>query len=383
MKIRYFNHRPSSGFIALFCGRMLQFAANGLLGLFLPIYLLQQMENQTELVFYYYLIGYLLYFLLLPIGARMLNKIGLRRSIRASVFFEILFYVSLLQLSQNPVLFIPLSILFLTIDRLLFWIPFHTDFAKFTEKNDRGKEVSLLWATRSLLRVVMPVMAGWLIVEYGFSVIFVIVIMLLFSINLPFLFLPRTKERFSWKVKETFQRFLDKKNQGLVLANIANGMENAAGVVIWPIFIFGTLKGDYLQVGAVSSAIILVVILLQLLVGKYVDKLNKRHLLRWGSAFNALGWFIKIFVFSAFQIFIAGTYHGLARIFKDTPFDSLNYELMADKGHLVDEYTVLKEMAISFGRALMLFVAVLFIVSPGIAWSFALAAIASVFINVL
>ena len=383
MKIRYFNHRPSSGFIALFCGRMLQFAANGLLGLFLPIYLLQQMENQTELVFYYYLIGYLLYFLLLPIGARMLNKIGLRRSIRASVFFEILFYVSLLQLSQNPVLFIPLSILFLTIDRLLFWIPFHTDFAKFTEKNDRGKEVSLLWATRSLLRVVMPVMAGWLIVEYGFSVIFVIVIMLLFSVNLPFLFLPRTKERFSWKVKETFQRFLDKKNQGLVLANIANGMENAAGVVIWPIFIFGTLKGDYLQVGAVSSAIILVVILLQLLVGKYVDKLNKRHLLRWGSAFNALGWFIKIFVFSAFQIFIAGTYHGLARIFKDTPFDSLNYELMADKGHLVDEYTVLKEMAISFGRALMLFVAVLFIVSPGIAWSFALAAIASVFINVL
>jgi len=383
MKIRYFNHRPSSGFIALFCGRMLQFAANGLLGLFLPIYLLQQMENQTELVFYYYLIGYLLYFLLLPIGARMLNKIGLRRSIRASVFFEILFYVSLLQLSQNPVLFIPLSILFLTIDRLLFWIPFHTDFAKFTEKNDRGKEVSLLWATRSLLRVVMPVMAGWLIVEYGFSVIFVIVIMVLFSINLPFLFLPRTKERFSWKVKETFQRFLDKKNQGLVLANIANGMENAAGVVIWPIFIFGTLKGDYLQVGAVSSAIILVVILLQLLVGKYVDKLNKRHLLRWGSAFNALGWFIKIFVFSAFQIFIAGTYHGLARIFKDTPFDSLNYEFMADKGHLVDEYTVLKEMAISFGRVLMLFVAVLFIVSPGIAWSFALAAIASVFINVL
>ena len=383
VKINYFNGKLSQGFVALFSGRMIQFAAAGLIGLFLPIFLLTKLNYQVEYVFLYYIAGYLAYALLVPIGAQFLNKIGLRRSLRISVILDGAFYACFFLFDKSPSLFLVLSIIILTLSRLLFWLPFHTDFAKFTSRADRGKEVSLMWATRSFLWVVMPVIAGFLIVRYGFNVVFVIAIILYLSAGIPFLTLPRTKEKFSWGVLETFKRFFSRENRKLVLANMANGAENCVGIIIWPIFIWQLVNENYLEVGILSSLIVLVAVILQLITGKYTDIFDKRKLLRWGSAFYALGWLVKIFVLTASQIFIAGTYHVLAKIFKDTPFDTLNYEIMADQGHLVDEYTVLKEIAIQTGRVLMLIFAIVVALNFGLNWTFALAALASLFINLL
>jgi len=382
-KLRYFHNNLSPGFVALFSGRMIQFAAGGLLGLFLPIFLLTKLNFQIEYVFLYYIVGYLAYALLLPLGAQFLNKIGLRRSLRISVLLDGAFYTCFFLFDKNPSVYLILSVVILTLSRLLFWLPFHTDFAKFTDKADRGKEVSLMWATRSFLRVVMPVIAGFLIARFGFNLVFVLAIILYLSAGIPFLTLPRTKERFSWGVLETFKRYFSRENRKLVVANMANGAENVVGIIIWPIFIWQLLKGNYIEVGALSSLIIFVAVILQLIVGKYTDLFDKRKMLHWGSVFYALGWLVKIFVLTAFQIFIAGAYHVFAKIFKDTPFDALNYEIMANHGHFVDEYTVLKEIAIQAGRSLMLIFAIIVALNFGLNWTFALAALASLFINLL
>ncbi|MCK4745057.1 MFS transporter [Candidatus Parcubacteria bacterium] len=380
-KLKYFNNSLSSGFVALFSGRMIQFAAQGLIGLFLPIFLLTKLNYRVEYVFLYYIIGYLSYALLLPIGAQFLNKIGLRRSLRISVIFDGIFYACFFMIDKNPALFLSVSLIALFFARILFWLPFHTDFAKFTSKADRGKEVSLMWATRSFLSVVMPIAAGFLIVKFGFNLVFIIAIILYLSAGIPYLTLPRTKERFSWGVLETFKRFFSRKNRKLVLANIANGAENCVGIIIWPIFIWQLLSGDYLKVGILSSLIILIAIILQLAVGKYTDLFDKRKMLRYGTIFCAIGWIIKIFVLTSFHIFIAGAYHSFARIFKNTPFDTLNYEIMADRGHMVDEYTVLKEIAIQTGRVLMLIFAIVIALNFGLNWTFIIAAAASLLIN--
>ena len=382
-KLKYFQNNLSPGFVALFSGRMIQFAAGGLVGLFLPIFLLTKLNYQVEYVFFYYLAGHLAYALLLPIGAQFLNKIGLRRSLQISVILDGAFYACFFLVDKNPGLFLVLSIIILTLARLLFWLPFHTDFAKFTNKADRGKEVSLMWATRSFLSVVMPIAAGFLIVYFGFNLVFLIAIILYLLAGIPFLTLPRTKERFSWGVGETFKKFFSKENRKLVLANMANGAENCVGIIIWPIFIWQLVNENYLEVGILSSLIIFVAIILQLIVGKYTDIFDKRKMLRWSSVFYAIGWLVKIFVLTAFHVFIAGAYHMFAKIFKDTPFDTLNYEIMADQGHLVDEYTVLKEIAIQTGRILMLIFAIIVALNFGLNWTFALAALASLFITLL
>lgn len=382
-KLKYFNNKLSPGFVALFSGRMIQFIANGLLGLFLPIFLFVKLGHRVEYVFLYFSIGWLLYALLLPAGAQLLNKIGLRRSLRISVFLDGLYYVCLYFVDKDLYLFLILSIIVITLGRLMFWLPYHTDFAKFTSPGDRGKEISLLWAAHSFLTVIMPVIAGYIIVKYGFNAMFIMAVVIFLAAGIPYLFLPRTEEKYSWGVWETWKKYFAAENGKLVVANMANGAENAVGIIIWPIFIWQILRGDYLEVGAISSLIIFIAIILQLLAGKYADIINKRKMLHWGSALYAVGWAVKIFVFTAFQIFIVGAYHEFAKIFKDTPFDTLNYELMADRGHYVDEYTVLKEIAIQFGRVLMLIFAAAVALNFGLNWTFGLAALASLLVNLL
>jgi YQGE family putative transporter len=382
-KLHYFQGKLSQGFVALYSGRMIQFIGAGLLNLFLPIFLLLTFNYRIELVFLYYIAGFLGYILLLPYGARILNKIGLRRSLIISIFFAAAYYFCLFLVGYNVFLFIILSIITIILFRTLFWYPFHTDLAKFTDHYNRGKEIGLLWATRSFLTIVMPVIAGFLIGYYGFNLVFIIAIIIYLASVIPFMALPRTKETFVWGYLETFKRFFSRANRKLVVANMANGAENAVAIIIWPIFIWQLLKGNYFTMGIISSMIVLATVILQLAVGKYTDIFDKRKMIKWGSLFYATGWLIKVFILTSFQIFIVGAYHGLTAVFKDTPFDTLNYEILADHGHYVDEYTVIKEIAVQTGKVLILAFAIIVVFNLGLNWTFALAALASLFINFL
>jgi len=63
------------------------------------------------------------------------------------------------------------------------------------------------------------------------------------------------------------------------LAYLSDGSEVIVGLVIWPIFIWELLHGNYFEVGAISSLIVVATILLQLAVGKLIDKKDKKKLL--------------------------------------------------------------------------------------------------------
>ncbi len=66
-----------------------------------------------------------------------------------------------------------------------------------------------------------------------------------------------------------------------------------------------------------------------------------------------------------------------------TPFDAMIYEKAADEGHYVDEFTVIREMAINFGRSLMLLLVIIFSLFTDIQITFILGAIAAVSFNLL
>ena len=72
-----------------------------------------------------------------------------------------------------------------------------------------------------------------------------------------------------------------------------------------------------------------------------------------------------------------------ANIFTKTPFDALTYEKAADQGHYVDEYTVIHEMAIQYGKVLMLLFVLFLTLFFNIEWTFILAALASLAMNFL
>jgi len=213
--------------------------------------------------------------------------------------------------------------------------------------------------------------------------LFLIAILIFFISLIPFATLPKTKEVFSWSYGQTWKEFFSRRRRRVVLAYFGDGAESVIGVVIWPIFIWELLSGNYFKVGALSSLIVVVTIFLQLSVGRFADKGNKRKMLKYGSIFYAFGWIIKIFIATAFQIFITSAYHSLARIFTRAPFDALNYEKAADQGHYIDEYTVIHEMAVQFGKSFMLVFVLLLLPFFNVQWTFVLAAIASLSMNFL
>ena len=384
--MHYFKGKISHSFITLYIGKIIIMSAIGLAGLFLPIFLFEIFKFNINYVISYYLAGYLLYGLLVAYGVRILNKIGFARSLRLSIFFGALFYFIFYFLfinKENSIILIALSVVVLVLFRIFYWTPYRTDLAKFTNEKNRAKELSLLKGTNKLILIIMPIIAGFIISHFNYGVLFIITILLYLLSGIPYLTLPRTREKFSWGYFQTWRKFFSEKRKKIILAYMADGGENVIGVVIWPIFIWQLLHGNYFKVGALSTLIMGVAIILQLLTGEYMDKFSREKLLHWGSVFYALGCIAKIFIITTFQIFIVSSYHTLARIFLKTPFDTLTYELAADQGHYVDEFTVLHEIAINLGRSAMCILLLVFLLFFNIQWTFILAALTSLLFNLL
>jgi len=171
----------------------------------------------------------------------------------------------------------------------------------------------------------------------------------------------------------------------VVVGEAANGVEIATTTIVWPIFLYEILDGDVFEIGAISTVIVAVTIVLQLVVGNYIDKMSshKHKTLRWGTFLTALGWIFKIFVLSAAQVFFVGLYHNIVKIFLKTPFSAILYDMSAEQGKYIDEFTVLREMSTHIARALALTATAVATLYIPIGWTFVLAAAASIAINMV
>jgi len=385
LRIKYFDGKVSRGFTLLYAGKLIVMIAAGLLGIFLPIFLYNLFNKNFQYVVLYYGTTYLLYGAFVVSGAIFLNKFGFRRALRVSTFLGALFYSIFYFIDkENLIYLIPFSILVVTLYRLSYWLPYHIDFAKFTDRKDKAEAVSVISVTQNIIGISIPIIAGLIIQRFNFDVLFVIAIVLYLFSFIPYLTIPRTKEKFSWTYKESWKNFFLKKNRKTILAFMSYGAEDLVGMIVWPIFIFEVLKGNYFQVGLVSALIIGITVILQLGIGKYINNYSReKRVLKIGTFLVSLSWILKIFINTAFQIFIVGAYDGLSNIFKKTPFDALRYETAADQGHYIDEQTVLYEMAIQSGKVLMAILVILISIFFAIQWAFLLAAVAVLALNLI
>lgn len=394
----YFNGHISRGFMAIYSSRVIAGISSALLGLFLPIFLYELFDLSLRMVLLYFLLDYSIYLFAVAPGAKFaLNKLGIKGAIVISVVWGVLYYLmfyfiakvngsaaSILAERGNYVIgLLGLTIFFINLQRCLYWAPVHTDLSKFTDKENRGKELSLLEASLIAFNAVIPAFAGWLLVSYGYDVLFVISVFTFFLSIVPLLNLPETEEKFSWTISETWREFFSAKRRRTVLAFMGDGAENVASGIIWPIFIWEILKGNYWQVGALSSLIVITSVVLQLFVGRFADTGRKEKILKYGTVLYSLGWIVKMFIATAFQIFVVSTYHNMTRIFTRTPFDAMIYERAADQGHYVDEYTVIHEMALMAGRVVVIGLMLVLIPFFGVGLTFVLAALSTLLMNLL
>ncbi len=368
--------------IGLYFQRLIQSTAIGLLGVFMPIFLYEKFNFSLQSVMLFYIIGFSLYVLTVQPGARLMSRLGLKMSMILSTPFLIGYYWVLYFVADNPWRLLLWAIAVLNIFRMLYWVPYHTEFAKFTDRMNRGKQIGFLASITSIIGILTPIISGFVIDRFGFQSLFVIVMILLGLSFFPLIVTKQVKEKFSFGYFETFKLLFTKRRR-ILMAYGAEGAEAAVGLVIWPIFMYQIFEGNYLEIGAVSTLVIFATVITRLLVGKYTDKMPKRKLLHWGTFVYAIGWVFKVFVQTGYDLFLASTYHNLAKAVMRTPFDALTYEQMADAGHYVDEMSVFREISLNLGRTIT-FVALLLLVSIiGLNTIFWLGAIFALLINFL
>lgn len=367
--------------VSLYSNRLIRELAVGLVGLFLPVFLLQ-IYGSINRVILFYAVSYFFYLMFAAPGAMLATRLTFNKAIVVSIIFGILYYVSLFFLNSNVILFTLLLIIFSTLERILYWVPVHSGIAKFVDRNNRGRTLSLFSSIGSFLSIVLPILAGFIIAQYGFGALFIIAIVIYFFALIPMISMAPINEFYTFGYIQTWIILLHKRDRRMLITYMSDGAIDFINKMIWPIFIWQLLAGNYQVVGLVSSAIVLVTIFIRLIMGNFTDKFDKKKLLRYGTIFYSVGWLLKIFVQTATQIFIVSSYHSFSQVVMRTPFDTLMYEKAADAGHYIDEYTVLREMSLNIGRVLMaIFLLIAFNFFGGLEISFALAAIAALFIN--
>jgi MFS family permease len=376
-----------SGFVQLFVSkRLLHGSATALLGIFVPIFLYETMENEFYWVGGYYALLSFLYAMLLVPAMQVTNWLGFSRTLVLGGALSVVLYSIMFFLTPENVWYLigPLTAAIVGF-RLFHWVPFHVDFTLFTQAGKRGQQVSLSFATIAFMGVAGPILAGFIISHAGYQALFGVAVMLLIAATISYMFVPETNTHFEWTWRQTWRALLSRERRGVVLGEFANGAEASVNLIVWPVFLYEVLGGDVLEIGVVSTIVVGLTIMVQLIVGRYLDKAttSKARTLQIGSTLYALGWVLKIFVLSVTHVFLVGLYHNIVKIFTKTPFSAIIYDMSAEQGKYVDEFTVLREMSVHAGRASCLVLVSILAIFVPIGWTFLLAAIASIALNVV
>lgn len=349
-----FNWHLLNPFPALAAHRAIAMIAFGIVGTFFPIFVYEFTGGNLSMMFLWFAIAYGIRLPLFYLGARVFTRIGLKASMLIGIVMWCLYYFGgfLLdtQLAPWPNVVLFLAFLSLACFHSLYWAPFHVDFATFSKKGHRGRELSLLHIFRLIIGVIIPIIGAYFITRFSYSSVFLVGMAFGLLSLIPLTQLPDKNVTYEFTFKETFQKIFSRKFRHLLISSTSEGAQGAVAYIAWPVFLFILFQGEYLEVGVVSGIIVLISLGLQWIIGKQVDKKTPLAFLKWGVRAYSLGWFAKAFVDSLVGVFITSTFHSFGAILLATPIETIIYQQAADAGHYIDEFTVIREILLTIGR---------------------------------
>jgi Major Facilitator Superfamily len=338
----------------LLVNRLVLKMAFGFVNVFVPILLYHLFG--IRLLGIYILIS-LIIFLLTPISASLLSRFGVRALIAVSIPFAAMALWALSLNDISPGIAGTLFAVFYAIHHALYWVPYHVDFVHSLGKHHRGAVLGWYEDLLELVTIATPLIGSILIVLTGFSDTLLFVSLLCLMSLFPVYYVHDVYERFNWTYLETFSRLFNRKHRDILIGYGADGAQLAVMTILWPIFLFELLNERYVAVGVVTTATMLVILVLNMAIGFLIDKFGPERLVRWGIVLSMTGWVLKAFVGNPMQVFMVDTYHKFGDSVMRLSRNVTGFSSAADSGHYVDEYTTIAEMAYQLGKILMLILA--------------------------
>jgi len=349
----------------------------GIYGTFGVIFFYEKFGNSIEKVLVLFALLYAIFIVVTHLGAKLISRLGMKKMMVFAVFFSTSSIVARYMWDSDPTFYLVIFFVAFALFKMLYWVPYHVEFTAFTDKEMRGKQMALLGNVSKIFTAVLPLVGGFILTVSNYNTLFLTSAIVISLSVIPLFYIKETKEEYEWSTTHLIREFFDKANRPIVLSEFGNGIQDAVGSVIWPVFIFILLKGDYFSVGLVSSLTIVVLMILSLVIGSFIDKLGRKKVLKIGSILYTTGWLFKIFVETSFGIFLVDTYHSFGRVINKLPFDATAYDHAEENERFVDEFTVLKEISLILGKMVMFVMSIFIIGIFGITATFIFAALAT------
>ncbi len=327
--------------------------ALALTGVFIPIYLYQLGYSFSTIFLFYGILG-LVTAVFSLVSAKIFSKIGLKHCMLISIPFLIILFVLLYTLGTFKWPMILLSLTY-GIHVAFFWVPYHIDFARSSDKKQRGMQVGFSKIIATVFAAMGPLVGGLILAFFGFHILFIVVIIFLISSIIPLFLTKEIHQQFHFSLKEFFhgQRLKE------VFGFIGYGAEIRLGYVVWPLFIFlFILEEKYVSLGIVSSLALFSGVIFTFIAGKLSGMQKRKNILKIGAGTNAVIWVIKSFIVTPVQVIITEIFYGAAQATMHVPFDALCYDKAKKRN--VTGMILQREFYVSLGAFLMFMILIIF-----------------------
>lgn len=277
----------------LYISMMFRDLALSLTGIFVPIYLISSGYSFAE-VCLFYVFFFMSRTVMDILSGHLVGRIGPKHTMLVSYMLQAVNLLLLLTIREVAWPLIAPAVVW-GVSNSLFLVAFHTDFSKVKHSAHGGKELGYLIIVERLGSALGPVVAGVVATIFGSQYIFLAAVTLLFIGLVP---LFRTAEPTKTRQRVDFKNLPVNSMKPELLSCAGLSIEHNLLTVLWPLFIALYALGSrtYLELGAVSTAGLLVSVSGAYLIGSLVDKGRGKLVLNLAAVATAATSLLRPFV---------------------------------------------------------------------------------------
>lgn len=313
------------------------------------------LTESLQFILYFYLAVYVIYFLVLPLGAKFAGRFGYEHTIAIGSVFTSLFYLVFWWI-QSSWWWIPPAVAMYVLSKLFYWPAYHCNFAKFSVDGQHGREVSNLTALQSAVVILGPLIGGFLLRFFDFSVLFAVATILIVLSNVPMLITKEQVDGIKFSYFAAYRRLIKREHIRNFVSLWGFG-EELILLVIWPVFIFAIIN-DFLGLGLISAASAMLTTLIYLYIGRLADKRDRRSVFKFGTLLYFFSWLFRLMVRSVAGVFLVDTYSKITKQIISIPLTAETYDKAQDtslmKAVLFFEMSLVVGKIIAIAAALVL-----------------------------
>jgi len=288
----YFSKHPSRELKDLYWSVGVQDFATSAIALFEPIYLYTRGYSVIQILLFYAAV-YFAYALLIPLGGRIAARFGFEHTILYSQFAFIAYYLALFALPYAPGLVFVAPFIF-AIQKSLYWPAYHADFAMFSAREQRGREVSGMLTLNAVVTTLGPIVGGLILSFFGFGTLFCLVALLLLLSTIPLFQLKEVYDPAPFSYQSYWKLLWKPSHRRSAVAYLGFGEELVA-LILWPVFMY-LVVSEFSELGLLIALSTLVTSVIVLVIGKLSDRIAQLKILQFGSVAVAGVWVLRALI---------------------------------------------------------------------------------------